>query len=245
MGNLGHKRRPVRLVAALTGLVAGAVCAGSASAGSFTVNPVTIDLPADRKAASLTVTNSGAAPVSVRVRTYAWTQPEGLDVRTPTTNVIASPPIVTIPAGKTQVIRIGLRSPAGPRAYRVVLEEIPREKPGGRGIQVNLRLDLPFYVQPKGGGKADVRWRAWRERSGDMFVEGSNRGSSHLQVTELSTEQSGKKQLLSQQMGVVLPHSARQWKVAKAASLDAGAPLKLKIRGPNGESHAQIVLEQR
>jgi fimbrial chaperone protein len=235
----------MRLVAVLTGLMVGAVCAGSAHAGSFTVNPVTIDLPADRKAASLSVKNSGAAPVSIRVRTLAWTQAEGLDVRTPTSNVIASPPIFTIAPGKTQIVRIGLKSPAGPRAYRVVLEEIPRDKPLEKGIQVNLRLDLPLYLQPRGGGKADVSWRAWRDPAGQIIVEGSNKGSSHLQVTELSTEQGGKKHLLSQQMGVVLPGSARRWKAGKSVSFDAGAPLRLKIKGPSGDRHAQIVLEQR
>jgi fimbrial chaperone protein len=242
---VGKPRMSFRLVAAFTGLIVGAVHAAPAWAGSFTVNPVNINLPADRKAASLTVTNSGAAPVSVKVHTYAWTQAEGSDVRTPTTNVIASPPIFTIPAGKTQLLRIGLRSQAGPGAYRVVLEEIPRDKPLDGQIQVNLRLDLPLYVLAKGGGKADLSWRAWRDSAGDLFVEGANRGLAHLQVLELSAEQGGKRQLLSQQMGVVLPGSARRWKAAQAGSLTAGVPLALKIRSSSGESQAQIVLEQR
>lgn len=240
VGKVGKLRRSLRLLAAITGLIA-----GPALAGSFTVNPVNINLPADRKAASLTVTNSGAAPVSVKVQTYAWTQADGSDVRTPTDNVIASPPIFTIPAGKTQLLRIGLRSQAGPGAYRVVLEEIPREKPLDGQIQVNLRLDLPLYVLPKGGGKAALSWRAWRDRSGDMFVEGSNSGSAHLQVLELSAEQGGKQQLLSKQMGVVLPGSARRWKVGKSADLGAGGALRLNVRSSSGESQAQIVLEQR
>ena len=245
VGKTGKPRMSLRLMAALTGLIVGAVHTGPALAGSFTVNPVNINLPADRKAASLTVTNSGAAPVSVRVQTYAWTQADGSDVRTPTTNVIASPPIFTIPAGKTQLIRVGLRNQAGPGAYRIVLEEIPRDRPLEGQIQVNLRLDLPLYVLPKGGGKADLSWRAWRDGSGDIFVEGSNSGSAHLQVIELSAEQGGKWRRLSQQMGVVLPGSARRWKAGKLVDLTARAPLRLKIRSSSGESQAQIVLEQR
>lgn len=74
VGKVGKPRMSSRLMVALTGFIVGAVHMGPALAGSFTVNPVNIDLPANRKAASLTVTNSGAAPVSVRIQTFAWTQ---------------------------------------------------------------------------------------------------------------------------------------------------------------------------
>src|SRR3990170_3108661 len=102
VGKMSKLRVPL---AAFAWLIA---CAGPASAGSFTVNPVNITLPAGRQAASLTLTNSDAAPVSVLVQTYAWTQVDGVDVHTPTDNIIASPPIFTIAPGKTQLVRIGL-----------------------------------------------------------------------------------------------------------------------------------------
>jgi fimbrial chaperone protein len=230
---------------ALAWLIAGATFAGPASAGSFSVNPVHINLPADRQAASLTITNSDAASVAVRVVALEWRQVDGVDVHTPTNNVIVSPPIFTIAPGKTQLVRIGLKNRAGASAYRVVFEEIARQLPVEGQIQITLRLDLPLYVLPKGGGKARLSWRAWRDRSGELTVEGRNSGLLHGQVVELSAVQNGERHVLSTQMGVVLPSSARFWKVGKLPELQAGAPLVLTVRSPAGETHTQLLLEQR
>ena len=226
-------------------LGAGVALAAPASAGSFRVDPVKINLPADRKAASLRLTNSGSAPVSVRVLTHKWTQVDGRDVHTATSEVITSPPIFTMAAGQTQLVRIGLRDRAAAGAYRVILEEIPRDKPVKGQIQINLRLNLPLYVLPKGGGRAELSWKAWREPSGELFVEGRNHGSLHSQILALSADQGGRRHVLSSQMGVVLPGSARRWKVDKGSALAAGTPLLLRVKGSAGETQTQIMLERR
>lgn len=245
-GTKGRVRsRATGRVALFAWLIAGTIFAAPALAGSFRINPVNISLPADRKAASLTLTNSGAAPVSVRILTYEWTQADGADVHSPTDNVIASPPIFTIAPGKTQLVRIGLKTRPASGAYRVIFEEIPREDAAPGEIQVSLRLNLPLYLVPKGGGKAELSWRAWRDTAGEVFVEGRNSGSAHGQVLELTAGQSGKRQTLSKQMGVVLPSSARSWKIGKRPELQSGAPLELSVRSPTGETQSQIVLEQR
>lgn len=111
--------RSVGLFAAFAWLMTGAILVDPALAGSFKVNPVHINLPADRQTASLTITNSDAVPVSVRVIALEWTQVDGTDVHSPTSNVIASPPIFTIPAGKTQLVRPDPGQPApGPATVR-------------------------------------------------------------------------------------------------------------------------------
>lgn len=242
----GRSGRSIRSAAACrAGLICGLALAAPASAGSFRVNPVQISLPADRKAVSLKMTNSDTAPVSIRVQTYAWTQVDGRDVYTATTNVIASPPIFTIPAGHTQLVRIGLRDRAATGAYRVMFEEIPRDKPVEGRIQITLQLNLPLYVLPKSGGKAELSWKAWRDPSGDLFVEGRNHGSLHGQILALAADQSGRRHALSNQMGVVLPGSARTWKVDRGSDLAAGVPLLLRVKGSAGETQTQIMLERR
>jgi fimbrial chaperone protein len=243
MARLGGPRG--RRAAALAGLIAAASFTAPAAAGSFKVNPVHITLPDDRRAASLTIENSDTAPVSVRVLTYAWTQIGGADVYAPTDNVIASPPIFTIQPGRTQLVRLGLKNRALASAYRVILEEIPRQVPVEGQIQVTLRLDLPLYMVPKRGGKAELGWRAWREGSGEIMVEGRNSGSLHGQVLELSAVQGGQRHLLSKDMGVVLPSSVRIWKIGKLPGLQTGAPLVLSVRSPAGETQAPLVIEQR
>jgi len=176
---------------------------------------VQIHLPAGRNAASLKITNSDAAPVSIRVTALAWTQIDGSDVYTPTNDVIVSPPIFTIAPSKAQLVRIGLRQRSGPIAYRVLFEEITREQPADGQIKVLLSLNLPLYLLPKSGGKPELSWSAWRNRAGELFIEGRNRGPVRGQVVELSAGQGASRIILSKQMGVVLPGSARRWKVVK------------------------------
>lgn len=241
---MGRETGASKLAAALICSI-GIAAAEPATAGVFGVNPVQINLPSSRKAASLTITNSDAAPVSVRVRTYIWTQVNGKDVHTPTTNVIASPPIFTIPAGKKQLVRVGLRKPGSASAYRVVFEEIPTGSSISGQIKVLLTLNLPLYIVPAAGGKPDLRWKAWRDHSGDTFVEGRNHGPVHGQVLELSAQQPSGNTILSKQMGVILPASARVWKVGQQPGFKVGAPLMLKVRSGSNETRSPIVLEQR
>lgn len=236
-------RRTVSALA-LASLIAGATFADPASAGSFKVNPIRIDLPADRQTASLTITNSDAVPVAVRIIALEWTQVNGMDVHKPTSNVIASRPIFTIAPGKTQLVRIHLKNRDSARAYRIVLEEIPRQIQVDGQIEVTLRLDLPLYVLPKRGSKSDLSWLAWRDSTGDLFVEASNAGSLYGQVFKLSAQQ-GAEQLQSTEIGAVLPGSARRWKIGKGPDFRIGLPLALKVRSPAGEAQIQVTLEQR
>jgi fimbrial chaperone protein len=225
--------------------IAAAAIAVPASAGSFRVNPVQIKLPADQQAASLTITNSDAAPVAIRVVTLAWSQPNGEDKFGPTSNVIVSPPIFTIPAGGTQLVRVGLKNRGAESAYRVILEEIPRQQPIDGEVQVILRLNLPLYLIPKGGGTPDVSWHAWRTSDGNIDVEGRNCGTLYEQVAELSAEADGKAEILSKQLGVVLPGSSRIWKVRGSTLLHSGGSFTLKVRSSAGEIEVPIRLESR
>ena len=93
-----------RAAACASWLISSLALAGPASAGSFTVNPVQLNLSADRQETSLKMTNRDSTPVSVRIATYAWTQLDGRDVYSPTNDVIVWPPIFTIPAGRTQLV---------------------------------------------------------------------------------------------------------------------------------------------
>lgn len=234
-----------RLAAACAFLIAGPGLSGAAWAGSFQVNPVHINLPANRLITSLTITNSDDIPVSIRVVTLAWTQVDGLDVHTPTTNIITSPPIFTIPPGETQIVRVGLKSRDGVGAYRVIFEEIPRQAPADGQVRVALRLDLPLYLLPERSAVTDLAWRAWRDAAGDLFVQGTNAGSLHAQVVQISAETAGAEQVLSKEMGVVLPNSARVWKIGKGRGPSLGTPFTLKVRSPSGETQTQIQLDQR
>lgn len=237
----GGRRLAATLFAALLFLLSGS----PAAAGSFQVNPVNIELAAGETATSFTIKNIDDAPVAVRVHSYKWTQAHGRDVRTETREVIISPPIFTIPAGATQIVRLGLRNRTAGDAYRIVVEEIPGPKPAGVGIQVALRLDLPFYVL-KEGGSPDITWAWWRNVSGELVLEARNHGSRHAQVIAIeATGPTGAITLLSSEMGVILPGGARQWTIDNDVQVAPGTPLLLNVSSASGETRANVIFESR
>lgn len=216
-----------------------------ALAGSFQVNPVQIVLQPGKTISSLTIRNVDAQPVSVRVLTYRWTQVNGNDVYTPTDDLIASPPIFTIPANAKQLVRVGLRRRTPGAAYRVILEEIPRPSKENV-IQVALRLNLPMYVLTSAGAKPAVRWSASRDAEGNIIFEGRNDGAAHAQITAIAqVDPAGKRTALTTSMGVILPASMRRWNVGKHPQLKAGSDLKLSIRSSSGEDTIMVTLATR
>jgi len=248
MARTTAKRSRFTAVAIVAGTFAALLSGKAALAGSFQVNPVNINLPADKATAALTIRNADDKPLSVRISAYAWTQENGVDVRTPTKDVLATPPIVTIPAKGSQVVRVGLRNrdTSVERAYRVIIEEIPQRIEGQAAIQMVLRLDLPLYALSRSEGKAELDWAARRDADGNVIVEARNSGTLHEQVLELHARTaSGKSITLSKEMGVVLPGSARHWKIGKAEGLAADTSFKLVTKTAHGESQENIVLERR
>lgn len=234
-----------RLLAA-TFLAAAFGSSAPAVAGSFQVNPVNIVVAPEARAATVTIKNTGNNPASIRVLTRGWTQERGQDVYSETSELLVSPPIFTVAAGATQIVRIGLRKvdPAREQAFRVIFEEIPRTE--GTGIQVALRVDLPFYKLPAGGGVPKVEWSAWRDRNGELLLEARNLGTVHEQVLEIdSVDARGTRTTLSKSMGVVLPGKARQWKIDRRHEVGSAALLNLIVRSPRGETKPQISVEAR
>ena len=102
--------------------------ASVASAGTIGVSPVRVTLSNNQKMAQSTVSNEGTEPVSMQMELMSWSQREGKDVFTATREVLANPPIFTMPAGGSQLIRVGLRR--APDAQREtdlshLLQELP------------------------------------------------------------------------------------------------------------------------
>ena len=217
----------------------------SALAGSFQVTPISVTVPHGRPIGAITVKNESDEPVSIRVLTFRWTQEGGEDVHTKTAELLASPPIFTIPARGTQLVRVGLAKPPsdGELAYRVILEEIPRADPAA-GLRVTLRLSIPFYKQPKAAGRAETAWSATRFKGGAVKFEGLNSGALHDHVIRIDAiDERGARTTLVDRPGVVLPGSRRHWPIAAAARLPRGNSMKLIVVRPSGEQPSAAIIQ--
>ena len=154
------------LLQACACLAVALVAPGPAVAGSLQVDPIRLEINAGRLTATVRVSNQEQAPVTIRAYALTWNQVDGEDRYEETSAVIVSPPIFTIPAGGTQIIRVGLRVGSGtPRAYRLMVEEVPQAVPGG-GVQVALRLNLPLFVSIDAGSATELSWAASRGADG-------------------------------------------------------------------------------
>lgn len=208
-------KRIATLLLQASALVAAALAAPApAHAGSLQVDPIRLEISAGRRTATLRVTNQEPTPVAIRAYALAWSQVGGEDRYEESSAVIVSPPIFTVPAGGTQLIRVGLRNPSGEaRAYRLMVEEVPQASPGG-GVQVALRLNLPLFVSMAAGSADELGWSASRGSDGRWTVEAVNRGRNYVRVEPAAAgAATGLGFGANVNLGVVLPGSSRRWVV--------------------------------
>jgi fimbrial chaperone protein len=177
---------------AAAGLVLGVLLAGhTVRAQSLTVLPVTIQMAPGQMAAALTVLNQGDAETSIQVRALTWHQTDGNDQLAPSGELMVSPPIGTIAAGGTQVVRLILRKPPeGQEAtYRVLVDQIPAPAAPGT-VRIALRLSIPIFAEPATRIAPHVQWRIESSR-GQAYLVGVNDGSRHETIRDISLATSG------------------------------------------------------
>lgn len=61
-------------------------------AAGLQIAPISLSIPADKKADEVWLRNAGTETVHAQVRVYRWSQDQGEDVLTPDTGMVASPP---------------------------------------------------------------------------------------------------------------------------------------------------------
>lgn len=204
------------LAGALLGALALVQPISPAGASALQIDPVRVEISAKRKIASVRISNADVAPVTVRIHAMRWTQEEGADVFRAVSSVILSPPVTTIKAGATQLVRVGMRGALAPGFYRVIVEEVPEANPEA-GIRVSLRLNLPLMVLQEQGPVADLRWSARQGANKSWVLEATNRGAKYVRIEPGDADRmTGLKLEGKAPVGVVLPGSSRRWILGEA-----------------------------
>ena len=161
-----HTKRVPPVLLGLLALFAG-TCV---QASSFTVSPTRIPLSAKHQAVTVRLLNLGDEPLTLQAHVVAWTLSENQDSYRDSDDVLINPPIVTLEPHKPQLIRLGLRRPfveGDEIAYRLIVEEVPpAPKPGVMGLRTILRITIPIFVEPPGGARKQVEWKAEHIPSG-------------------------------------------------------------------------------
>lgn len=233
-------------IATLSVMLAMIAGVSPAAASTFQVNPVVIEVTPGRRSALVTVTNSEAVPVSIRVRLFRWTQRDGEDVYDDTDVLIASPPIFTVPGLGRQLLRVGSRAQQLSGAYRVILEEILPPPANKSEVRIALRLNLPLYVTPTARAAAVLHWTAWRDPANDVYVQAQNSGDRYEAVAAVGViDAAGKDVVLTSHLGAVLPGGTKRWNVGKHPELGTATALHLTARNSSGVvTQSQVMLGQ-
>lgn len=198
------------------------LCA-QANASLVSISPTSLRVQDSTVSQTLTLTNKGDAPVSFQVQVYTWTQVEGRDVLTLTTEVVASPRIVEIAPKAKQVIRIVKPVPALGKAtyYRVFARELPSAvKTNVSGITNPIYHDLPSSFEPANASPPSL---SLKRQGNELAV--TNSGSSAARLSQVSTSD-----------GTVLAQGALGWALPGSMKLVPiksfqGSQLLLTVNG--------------
>lgn len=227
-------------------LMIGAI--GPAFAGSIAVNPIRVTLSETRTTSALTVRNGGTEPSVVQLQILGWSQQDGKDVLVPTKDLLATPPIFTVPAGGSQTVRVGLRQRTAAQtegAYRLILQEVPPPRTSeSRGLQVALRLSVPIFVAPAVASTTSLAWRANLTSQGDLKIAADNTGNAHVQVLKFKLS-SGATELSPTQpadAAYVLPGQSREWILRFTSAPAAGDTLRVDAQTDAGSMQADLVV---
>lgn len=241
------KQTVLRLSQAACGLAFFFGAALGAVAGSFSVSPVRATLSAGQPVAALTVRNTGSEPTVIQLEVVSWSQQGGKEVYAPTREILATPPIFTVPAGGSQVVRVGLRrSPDTQRemTYRLFLQEVPAPpKPGFQGLQVALRIGVPVFVMPAAAAAPVLKWQAFRSPQGQLQVRLSNTGNAHIQVASFTVASvEGADLGVHQVSSYVLPGHSTEWILKH--SVATGTALKIFAKTDAGDVRAEVIVQE-
>ena len=225
-----HTKRVSPVLLGLLALFAG-TCV---QASSFTVSPTRIPLSAKHQAVTVRLLNLGDEPLTLQAHVVAWTLSENQDSYRDSDDVLINPPIVTLEPQKPQLMRLGLRRPyveGDEIAYRLIVEEVPpAPKPGVMGLRTILRITIPIFVEPPGGARKQVDWKAEHIPGGAMKITATNNGNVHVQIKrlDLSPEASSDAPARQAVLDYLLPGQTRAW-IFEDAQLRAAQKLALTV----------------
>lgn len=123
-----------------------------ANAAEFSVTPIRVELKPGTMSETITVTNHANARLRVAVKLMSWTQDaQGNDVYADSSDLIYFPRQMELGPNSKRLVRIGLKTPAGPveRSYRLFIEEEPEPTPAGRSqVALYFRFGVPVFLTP-------------------------------------------------------------------------------------------------
>ncbi len=248
-----------------------ALCAAAAlqlahAANSVMIWPVDPAIEDDQRATALWLENRGTDNVALQVRVFAWSQSGTAENYENQERIIASPPVVQVPPGQRQLVRLmhTARAQDGrEEAYRVLIDELPdsdaaanaaKDASNSIGVKLQIRYSIPLFVYGKGiwakprldkardpatAAKPELRWHTVNE-GGTHYLVLRNNGTAHARLTSVRWVGQGEPKVINQGLlGYVLANSEMRWPLE--APPPPGQAPEARI---NGAEPAQAIAAQ-
>jgi fimbrial chaperone protein len=242
MDRVGHATARLCLAVAFCAL------SGIAAAASFSVDPLRIELTPAARGTAISVRNQDSVPVVVQIRVMTWGQPQGKDQLDATRDLLVTPGVVEIPAGATQVLRLGRRVAAEldgkEQTYRVLIREVLPEQPakGGMALRMALEISVPVFVGDESLAPGALEWQARREPDAVLMVA-HNAGGKRVKVTGAELfDAAGRSLGHWQGMTYLLAGATRNFRFKAPATLAVGSAVKLKLTTESGDAEIAAIV---
>lgn len=169
-------------------IVAVCITPRPSSGAQLHVEPVLLELNAPTAAGVFNLRNDDDAEIVAQVRVVRWSQSNGSDVLEPATEVVASPPSVTLAPRADYVVRVVRVSKEPVRdeeSYRVIVDQLPSARgQQNRSVNVLIRQSIPVFFRMRNLRPARVSWTV-RHEANRLVLTASNAGSEHLRIASL------------------------------------------------------------
>ncbi len=217
---------------------------------SMQVSPTQIFISAEHQAAGLTLHNNGNSSIYAQIRIFEWRQQDGEEKLVPTQSIVASPPMLELNPGVSQLVRLvrNRHSPTDKEvSYRILIDEVPIEKnktepTTSGGLQFRLRYSLPvFLAPPEHVNVQPILQTQLLQQDDTDLIRITNMGNGHAQVTDLMWQHNRDSitDIAPGLSGYVLPGQYQQWPLPKELNLNDGGTITARI---NGELDQRILI---
>lgn len=170
---------------AACGLLLLPVCA----LAGWAVAPIRVELSAQSRVETVTVSNDGDVPVQFDVEARRWSQGSaGTDEYEATDELVVFPRMLNVPPRESRIVRIAIKAPAGPveRTYRVFIREKARERTAqGSNVSILVNFGVPVFSRPAQPQPA-AHIVELAARDGALTATLHNAGNVHLQFRAMT-----------------------------------------------------------
>jgi fimbrial chaperone protein len=156
------------------------------------ISPVRVDLSDDHDKDVVRISSQAESTVSYQVEIVSWSQSEDRrEIYTPTDDVLAVPPLFTLPPGEEQIVRVGMLTGADPsveKSYRMFITELAapqEEKAQSAGVNMRLRLGVPVFIAPRALPNATLDHVDSKQMGNQLFMQMRNSGNTHVRISEV------------------------------------------------------------